>query len=297
MQLTGNLRFNGLYVLVGATWGLVLGLVAGLAIVALGAGVSWLYLFGDETWPEAVSWVLPLLGALGGLAVFAGSLITAARFAPAPSLSPAETAARKRKAHGLLGLGVILLMGLAAIVLARSLELEAGRRTAERQGTWYEQLRAEQHKIESLGISPAPDGRSLVLRLDTAGQRGGAYRLDWRIRLTAYRADLLEGGGEIQLDAGDGRASVRIDAQDLIRNYHRVALEAESADVLVEESLQLEAALRPVLTEDERARLPGHEQGNLDLGQSSLIERRRERFTARFQIREGDQGSEYRLLD
>ena len=297
MQLTANLRFNGLYVLVGATWGLVLGLPAAMAIVAVGAGVSWLYLFGDETWPEAVSWVLPLLGALGGLAVFAGSLIAAARFAPAPSLSPAEAAARKRRAYALLGLGLFLLMAVAAIALARSLQIDAGRRTADRQATWYERLLAERHEIETLRISPAADGRSFVLGLDTTGQRAGAYRLDWRVRLTAYREDLLEGGGDIALGVGDGHASARIDAQELIRSYHRVALEAGSADVLVEESFRLEAALRPVLSEDERARLPGHERRNLDLGQSRLIERRRETFTARFQIREGDQGSEYRLLD
>jgi hypothetical protein len=297
MQLTANLRFNGLYVLVGATWGLVLGLLAGLAIVALGAGVSWLYLFGDDPWPESVSWVLPLLGALGGLAVFTGSLVVAARYAPSPSLSPAETAARKRRAHGLLGLGLFLLMALAALALARNLELEAGRRTAEREGSWYEQLHAAQHKIETLRISPAPDGKTFVLRLDTAGERDGAYRLDWRVRLTAYREDLIEGGGEIELDAGAASANARIDAQELIRNYHRVALEAGSADVLVEEFLRLDVTLRPVLSEDERARLPDHERRNLDLGQSALIERRKETFTARFQIRESDQGSEYRLLD
>ena len=52
-------------------WGLLLGALDALFAVAVAAGYSWLFLFGDDPWPEVVGWVIPAFG----LGVFAMVLL------------------------------------------------------------------------------------------------------------------------------------------------------------------------------------------------------------------------------
>ena len=68
-----------LYAIIGGAWGPVLGVVAGLAVTVFAAGVAWLWLFGDDPWPQAVSWVVPLIGADAGLVVFVACLVIGIR--------------------------------------------------------------------------------------------------------------------------------------------------------------------------------------------------------------------------
>ena len=68
-----------IYALVGAAWGLVLGVVAGLAVTPFAAGVAWLWRFGDDPWPQAVSWAGPLIGAGAGFVVFVMCLVIGIR--------------------------------------------------------------------------------------------------------------------------------------------------------------------------------------------------------------------------
>ncbi len=49
--------------------------MAGLAVTPVFAGVAWLWLFGDDPWPQAVSRVRPLIGAGAGLVVFVICLV------------------------------------------------------------------------------------------------------------------------------------------------------------------------------------------------------------------------------
>ena len=60
-----------LHIVTGAVWGLVIGATAAVFTVAAAAGLFWLYLFGDEPWPDSVAWVLPALG----LGVFLAALL------------------------------------------------------------------------------------------------------------------------------------------------------------------------------------------------------------------------------
>ena len=64
-----------LHVLTGVVWGMVIGAPAAVFTVAAAAGFSWLYLFGDEPWPDSIDWVLPLLGLGAFLAVLLGCVV------------------------------------------------------------------------------------------------------------------------------------------------------------------------------------------------------------------------------
>ena len=63
--------------------GLVCGIGATVGVMAFGAGVYWLWLFGDDPWPGWAEVVL-VGGAFGmGLAVFAGFAVVGFRRGPA----------------------------------------------------------------------------------------------------------------------------------------------------------------------------------------------------------------------
>ena len=60
-----------MYTLAGASWGLILGLLTAVAAVSYALGLSWLFLFGDDPWPEGSGRFILALGIAVFLGVFA----------------------------------------------------------------------------------------------------------------------------------------------------------------------------------------------------------------------------------
>ena len=104
---------------------------------------------------------------------------------------------------------------------------------------------------------------------------------------------MADGAAELTLEPGDNRASLPIDAWDIIERYHDLALGGQDVDVEVAEDFRFEVTLIPVLSEAERSQLPAHEAHNLALGQSSLTDRATAKFEMQFRI----DGPQYELLD
>ncbi len=283
-----------LHVLTGVVWGVLLGALAAVFAVAAGAGFSWLYLFGDEPWPEAVGWLLPALG----LGVFAIVLLAclalglqAARHAAAAA--PEEAARRQAGARRLLALGTLVALLLAGAAVARIAGQDAARGTAAVQTAGFQALQSKRQRLTAVSVTRAPRPMSYDLELRTRGARGGAYRLIWALRSRGYEEALAEGAAELALGPGDNRASLPIDAWAIIERYHDLALGGRDVDVEVAEYFRLGVALTPVLSEAERKRLPPHEVQNLALGQSALTDRATADLDMQFRI----SGPQYELLD
>lgn len=281
-------------VLTGVVWGVLLGALAAVFAVAAGAGFSWLYLFGDAPWPEAVAWLLPALG----LGVFAIVLLAclalglrAARQAAAAA--PDEAARRHAGARRLLALGVLLALLLAGAAVARIAGQDAARETAAVQTAGFEALQSRRQRLTAVAVTRAPRPMSYDLELRTRGARGGAYRFTWALRARGHQEPLVEGAAELALEPGDNRTSLPIDARAIIERYHDLALGGRDVEVEVAEYFRLGVALTPVLGEAERARLPPHEIQNLALGQSALTDRATADLDMQFRI----SGSQYELLD
>ncbi len=278
----------------GVVWGVLLGALAAVIAVAAGAGFSWLYLFGDAPWPEAVDWLLPALG----LGVFAIVLLAclalglrAARQAAAAA--PEEAARRHGVARRLLALGVLLALLLAATAVARIAGQDAARETAAVQTAGFQALQSERQRLTAVSVLRAPRPMSYDLELRTRGARGGAYRLTWALGSSGYQAPLAEGAAELALEPGDNRLSLPIDAWEIIERYHDLALGGRDVEVEVAEYFRLGVTLTPVLSEPERQRLPPHEVQNLALGQSPLTDRATADLEMQFRI----SGPQYELLD
>ncbi len=281
-------------VLTGVVWGVLLGTLVAFFAVAVGAGFSWLYLFGDAPWPESVAWLLPALG----LGVFAIVLLTclalglrAARQAAAAA--PEEAARHHAAARRLLALGMLLALLLAGAAVARIARQDAARATAAVQTAGFEALQSTRQRLTAVSVTRAPRPMSYDLELRTGGVRGGAYRLTWALRSRGYQEPLAEGAAELALEPGDNRTSLPIDARAIIERYHDLALGGRDVEVEVAEYFRLEVTLTPVLGEAEHGRLPPHEVQNLALGQSALTDRATAELDMQFRI----SGPQYELLD
>lgn len=288
------MRLTALYVLVGLVWGALLGGLAASAVMAMAAGVSWLFLFGDDPWPEAVGWLIPLIGLTAFLGVLAvGVAFGLRRGRRAERVAPAKARRLRVQGIGLLALGLLLAVALAGTGGARIAGQEAERAARDRQTAAFEALRAERQVLGAVTVVRAAGKMSYDMTVETKGARGGPYRLAWSVRATLYGASLDEGTADLALVPGDNRARLALDARRIVERYHEVALGFQDVDVEVAETFRLEIALSPVLGADDLAQLPPHEAQNLSLGQSALIDAKSVDFPAHFRIG----GPGYELLE
>ena len=278
----------------GVVWGLVIGAVAAVFTVAAAAGFSWLYLFGDEPWPDSVDWVLTALSLGVFLAVLSGCVAWGVRAGDRTAAAPPEEEARRLAgARRLLAFGVLLALVLTGAAAARIAGQDDARETAARQAVIFGALQSARQRVAALSVSRAarPMGYDLAVR--TQGARAGAYRLTWTLRAGGYGEILTEGTSSLALDSGDNRTILPLDARVIITRYHDLVLGGRVVTVEVGERIRIEATLAPVLDEAERARLPPHEIQNLSLGQSALIDRATTELDIEFRI----QGRQYKLLE
>ncbi len=283
-----------LYALTGAVWGLLLGTVAGYGAMAVAAGASWLYLFGDSPWPDMAEWVILAPGGLACAVIFAGFLWTGLRLGRAAERAGAKQAQSiRRQGIRLLGLGLGLILVLGAAIGAQIYMQDRARQIAAEQTAWFRLEVEGRQRLVSVRVKPADSGASFDVAVVTRGLHAGAHRASWRVRSTAYSAVLAEGKAELELKRGENRAALAVDTFDLIGKYHEVALDNADVDVEVAESFRLEISLTPVLGDEDLARMPPHEAHNLSLGQSDLIETGSFAFPAHFRI----SGPEYELME
>lgn len=283
-----------LHVLTGVVWGLLLGALAAVFAVAAGAGVAWLFLFGDAPWPESVGWVLPAIG-LGVFAIVLLACVVLGLRAgrKAAAAAPEEAAQLHAGARRLLAAGVLLALVLAGAAVARIARQEDAREIAAGQAAGFDTLQSARQRLAAVSVSRAPRPMSYDLEVRTRGLRGGAYRLTWALRSSGFEEALAEGAAELTLETGDNRTNLPVDAWAIIERYHDLALGGRDVDVEVAEYFRLEVTLTPVLGEAERERLSAHEAHNLALGQSALTDRAAADLDMQFRI----SGPQYELLD
>lgn len=285
---------RSLYALAGFTWGLILGALAGWSAMAFAAGVSWIFLFGDDPWPAAVDYAIPSIGLAVGLAVLTACALLGARVGAAAALGDtAVTRAKKRSGIVLLAAGWILIGALAALLASRVYQESQSAIRYTEQRSSFGQLLATRQTLVSLHVTPNPAEATFTLSIETQGQAGGAYRLSWQVQSPSYRVILAEGQTRLSLQPGDNKAEFAFDAHGLIGKYHEVAMNAAAAEAEVDERFKIELSLRLHLNDSELSRLPENEAHNLSISQSQLIDTRTFDFSAHFRIN----GANYRLME
>ena len=289
--MVDTMRVSVLYTAVGILWGILLAFAAATTVMVVGAGLSWLYLFGDDPWPGWSGKAIVAAGFVAGIGVFVAVVVFGHRYGRAVAEttrdSPRMAAQACKLGYGLLAIAVFAGAAITGTGFYRSSEQARQRAELAANAEHFEALLAERHRITSVDIYWPNDGGGLSATIRMEGARAGAYRLVWRVRDGSFDHALVEKSHDLTLDAGAQATHVAIPAGTLIEAYRVKALGAKHADVLVEEAFRLEAELVPALHEGELAAIPEHERDNLSKDESQLTHKSTHEFPVRFFLRQG----------
>ena len=277
-----------LYIAAGNAWGIVLGVAAGIYAAGIAAGFAWLFLFGDDRWPDWGESAILAVAAIAGLAIFAGC--TALGWAAGrncDAAGPADQARARPVAGGLMLLAVLVGAGGLWSVTRQKAALESNGQEMTDQAATLADLYLATHRFTGIDVDWPGGGTdgSAVLRIE--GRREGAYRLEWQISGQSFRKPLLSAAERLDLAPGRARTNIQIPAVALVDGY-RAILSHRNADILVDEPFALEARLIPILSAAEEAALPPSEARNLEQGWSKLIDQGRAEFPVRFFLYGGE---------
>ena len=269
-----------LYLLAGILWALVLAPMVLLAIVGVGAGVAWLYLFGDDPWPEAAEHALVALGLAGALATAVAAIWLGYQRGREHRAAPSTDEWRRAVALSAAPVALALLAGSALWLRARDYE-QAMTAAVTREAAFADFVGANK-KLAALMLGP--DTRDTVrASARVSGPRPGAYRLMWQVIPSSSRTAILEGSRSLRLGGADEEVSLDFTVDELRIRYQAVVLGGRGG-ALIEEPFVLEVVLDPVLTEDEIVALPPGERSRLETPESPLQSRRSAEFPVRFLI-------------
>lgn len=278
----GKLRTRTIWTLAGGAWGLLVGLVMALQTAGFLAGVGWLFIFGDDRWPEAANWVLLGLTSIAGLVPVVLLAWLGRRLGIAFESESRQRLRTRRRGWFVFALAVGGLALGAGMAWAGALTERARRADREAADRQYAQLVETSHRITSVdlanGTPPVVD-----VGVGVEGERAGEYLLAWRLRETAYDSTLATGSRTLTLEAGEAEVVVGIDTAGVRSTYQRSLLDG-SGGVQVHEDFELRFTLRPLLTAVEASRLPDRRVRNLELGESGLISARTAPFPVRFEL-------------
>ncbi len=269
-----------LYLLAGILWALVLAPMVLLAIVGVGAGVAWLYLFGDNPWPEAAEQALIVLGLAGALATGVAAFWLG--YHRGRKHHAASSTDEWRRAVVLSAAPVVLalLVGSALWLRARDYE-EAMTAAVTREAAFADFVGANK---KLAGLTLGPDTQDTIrASARVSGPRPGAYRLMWRVIPSSSRTAILEGSRTLRLGDADEEVFVAFTLDELRSRYQAVVLGGRGG-ALIEEPFVLEVVLDPILTEEEIVALPPGEPSRLETPDSPLQSRRSAGFPVRFLI-------------
>lgn len=282
MSRRGTLRTRTIWTLAGGAWGLLVGLVTALQTAGFLAGVGWLFIFGDDRWPEAANWVLLGLTSIAGLVPVVLLAWLGRRLGIAFESESRQRLRTRRRGWFVFALavgGLAIGAGMAAAGALTERARRADREAADRQFT---QLVETTHRITSVDLANGtPPVVDVGVKVD--GERAGEYLLDWRLREAVYDSTLATGSRTLTLEAGKAEVVVGIDTAGVRSVYQRFLLDG-GGGVRVHEDFELQFTLRPLLTVVEASRLPDERVRNLELGESRLISARAAPFPVRFEL-------------
>ena len=271
-----------LFVAAGIAWGIVLGIAGGIYAGGIAAGFAWLFLFGDDRWPDWGEGAILGVAVAAGLAILAG--LTALGWAVGRGYETAGASRRARGGWTAAGLVLLAVLAGAGGVWSEARQqqgIDRQRREQAGEAVNLTELQAATHQFTGIDIDWQGGGAdgSAVLHID--GGRAGAYRLEWQIRGQSFKKPLMTGGERLDLVPGPASTGISIPAEALVDGY-RAILSHRNANIMVDEPFALEARLIPILDTAEEAALPQGERHNLEQGWSKLIDEASAEFPVRF---------------
>lgn len=278
------MRLRRQYLIVGIAWAVLLGPLIAFALFGFAAGASWLWLFGDDPWPEATRWVLPLIGLVGGVLAALACIVVADSYGRRREvLPPASLHGERRRLVLLIATPLVLAALLGAKVWWEGREHSKAMALATQREAAFAALLGARHTIAALTVNGSAEA-SFRAKVQFAGKREGDYRLRWQVVDTGFGASLATGERIIALQPGARAVDIAFTLDELARGYKAKVLDG-AGGVLVDEAFRLEVSLVPVLSEGERRELPPGERHRLTTGDTSLRAEKSTEFPVRLMIR------------
>ena len=274
-----NLRRT--YLIASLLWALVLGPAVALGVFAFGAGVSWLYLFGDDQWPRAVQWLLPFIASSAGLITAVGAVWFG--YAHGRRLPNSDVEYSEPRNAILLVIAPIVILAVAALsIWARTSAYQEAMTIATAREARFLDLAASNQRIGSLRVEYDND-EDLRAIVELTGSREGVYRLAWRVSPSSLDYAVIADSRVLELDGGASREEIGFSLGEL-RSGYQMGILSGGTGVLVDEPFEFDASLEPVLSAEEIADLPPGEQRILGTEDSPLASFASASFSVSFLI-------------
>ena len=275
------------YLIAGIGWAMLLGPAIALALFSFAAGASWLWLFGDASWPEATQWVLPLIGLAGGFCAAALSIMICHRYGQRRERRAFVDLHREQRRVLLLTLTPLVLVLFVGVMLwKQGSEYSDAMNSASKREAYFAELVATRHKITSIFIEEDTGG-TYHGTVQVVGHRKGRYQMRWWVTDTNFGKVLMSGNRPLMLQEGQQQFDLVFEFEKLAHAYRDEVL--SGGGVLVEEPFELTVTLDPALDPAEYEAMPPGERNRVELGRSALRVRRAARFPVRFIVqRDGE---------
>lgn len=278
------MRLRHGYLLAGVAWALFLAPAVTFAVLGAGLGALWIYVFGDNPWPPATDWVIPLIGLVVFLSVAACCIVFAYGYGRRRETEAGEDPRREWRKVLLWTLAPLALIAVTAMSLWQR-SIHQARETAaleQRQAAFTDLLNAR-HTLAGLLADRSGDG-SLVARVAISGGRPGPYRLLWQINSGIYGEVLSGDLRNIGLGAEGNDLDLEIGIREVAESYRDKVI--KGGGVLVDEAFELVVMLEPELTDRDMAAWPVYELHLWERQESSLRSRMATEFPVRFLVRQ-----------
>ncbi|MFQ5889299.1 MAG: hypothetical protein ACE5JR_04515 [Gemmatimonadota bacterium] len=268
------MRLRTKWAFAGMIWGGLAGGLGAAGSVGGGAGVFWLYLFGEDTWPAWGARLLQTLAAATFVGLVALGTLVGLRHG---RRQEADGHGRDPDAHRVATraatAGAIAALAAVALFIGAERQQRARRDRAATAEQALADLRETRHRITALEAVPAGPEGSVAILLGFAGARRGPYAVTVQLQHSMDAKTVWSRTDTVELRAGGSEHHLEVGAQEIKAGLHPLLFADETrptADADV--TLRVRAVLVPILGAELRERLPERELHNLELASASLID-------------------------
>lgn len=221
--------------------GLVVGVCAALLAAGVMLGVFWLFVFGDNPWPDWSSTLVAVVAGVVALGcVIGGAWIGYQRGEQIEASGGAAGAVLRQVGVG-AAIALLLAGALGGFFYRSHRANEQSRARQEAFDGWAQQ----RQKIQSAEVALLPDGSGWEVKVISSGAGGGEYVLGMEVERNGGK--LMSREAPLSLAPGENTPSVTLSREELVGSYSGKVFRAGATNLAVEESVTLRVSLRPQL--------------------------------------------------
>jgi hypothetical protein len=256
------------YLLVGIAWALLLAPVVTFAFTSFMLGAFWLYVFGDNPFPQWLDGFILITGSIVFLLTATTSIHLSRKYGRLRESSALGDAPEEHRRALFLGLLPVVLLALTALVVwQRAGDTAAGSAQLDNQIAEFNQLKADRHVLQELSVTDS-NKEHFQIHLSTSGRLPRTYSLQWQVNAQPYGEVLSNERFVALTNDTPQQLSFEFTLAELAQSYRDQFLTA--GNVVVDEAFTLSVTLIPVVDDKEIQAWPEFERFQWEQGKSAL---------------------------